>query len=64
MLIVEVKDGEAIDKVLKKYKKKFEKAHILIQLRERKHYIKKSVVRRKEILKAIYKQEFVDGIRE
>jgi small subunit ribosomal protein S21 len=64
MLIIDSKDCESIDKALKKYKKKFEKAHILIQLRERKHYIKKSVVRRKEILKAIYKQEFVDGIRE
>lgn len=64
MLIIDSKDCESIDKALKKYKKKFEKAHILIQLRERKHYVKKSVVRRKEILKAIYKQEFVDGVRE
>ena len=55
MLIVEVKDGEVIDKVLKKYKRKFEKAGILKELRRRKAFSKPSVQRRTEVLKAVYK---------
>ncbi|HNG90909.1 MAG TPA: 30S ribosomal protein S21, partial [Saprospiraceae bacterium] len=54
MLIIEVKDGEVIDKVLKKYKRKFEKAQTLKELRRRKNFTKPSVERRAEILKAIY----------
>lgn len=57
MLIIEVKDGEVIDKVLKKYKRKFEKAQTLKELRRRKNFSKPSVKRRTEILKAIYKEE-------
>jgi small subunit ribosomal protein S21 len=57
MLIVDVKDSESIDRALKKYKRKFERAGILKQLRSRKHFTKPSVKRRSEILKAIYKQK-------
>ena len=57
MLIVEVKDGEVIDKVLKKYKRKFEKAGILKELRRRKNFTKPSVERRTEVLKAVYKED-------
>ncbi|MCA0238698.1 MAG: 30S ribosomal protein S21 [Bacteroidetes bacterium] len=57
MLIVEVKDGEVLDKVLKKYKRKFEKAGILKELRRRKNFTKPSVTRRTEVLKAVYKEE-------
>lgn len=64
MLIIDSKDCESIDKALKKYKKKFEKAHILIQLRERQTYTKKSVQRRTQVLKAVYKQEIISGARE
>lgn len=64
MLIIDSKDCESIDKALKKYKKKFERAHILIQLRERQTYTKKSVARRGVILKARYRQEVVAGLRE
>lgn len=61
MLIIDSKDCENIDKALKKYKKKFEKAKILVQLRERQSYTKPSVKRRGEILKAIYKQKVSTG---
>lgn len=57
MLIIEVKDGEVIDKVLKKYKRKFEKAQTLKELRRRKNFTKPSVERRAQILKAVYKEE-------
>jgi small subunit ribosomal protein S21 len=61
MLIIDSKDCENIDKALKKYKKKFEKAKTLVQLRERQSYTKPSVRRRGEVLKAIYKQQVASG---
>ena len=54
MLQIPVKEGESIEKALKKYKKKFERTGVLKQLRTRKEYIKKSVVRRQEVIKAEY----------
>ena len=59
MLIVEVKDAENIEKALKRYKKKFEKAGILKELRSRQAYTKPSISRREEIIKARY----VQGLR-
>ncbi|MEO6684571.1 MAG: 30S ribosomal protein S21 [Dyadobacter sp.] len=61
MLIIDSKDCENIDKALKKYKKKFEKSRTLLQLRERQAYIKPSVKRRHEVLKAVYKQQIDSG---
>lgn len=61
MLIIDSKDCENIDKALKKYKKKFEKSKILLQLRERQSFTKPSVKRRGEVLKAIYKQKIASG---
>ena len=57
MLIIDSKDCENIDKALKKYKKKFEKAGILKQLKSRQAFTKPSVRRRGEILKAVYRDE-------
>lgn len=61
MLIIDSKDCENIDKALKKYKKKFEKSKTLLQLRERQTFIKPSIKRRFEVLKAIYKQQLANG---
>ena len=61
MLIIDSKDCENIDKALKKYKKKFEKSKILLQLRERQAYTKPSIKRRTEVLKAVYKQQVATG---
>ncbi|HMR42697.1 MAG TPA: 30S ribosomal protein S21 [Saprospiraceae bacterium] len=57
MLIIEVKDGEAIDRALKNFKRKFDKSGVMKQLRERKQFTKPSVKRREEVLKATYKQK-------
>ena len=57
MLIIDVKDSESIERALKKYKRKFERAGILKELRRRKHFTKPSVERRHEVLKAVYKQK-------
>ena len=61
MLIIDSKDCENIDKALKKYKKKFEKAKILLQLRERQSFTKPSIKRRSQVLKAVYKQKIASG---
>lgn len=56
MIIVEVKNGEGIDKVLKTLKSKVIKTKQNQELSSRKFYVKKSVRRRNEILKAQYTQ--------
>ncbi|MCX6313883.1 MAG: 30S ribosomal protein S21 [Sphingobacteriales bacterium] len=61
MLIIDSKDCENIDKALKKYKKKFEKSKVLLQLRARQAFIKPSIKRRGEVLKAVYKQQLAAG---
>ncbi|MBL7890968.1 MAG: 30S ribosomal protein S21 [Bacteroidetes bacterium] len=64
MLIVQVKEGESIEKALKKYKKKFEKTGVVKELRERQKFTKPSVVMREKKIKAIYKQKLQQGIEE
>ena len=57
MIIVPIKEGESIDRALKKYKRKFEKTGVVKELRERQKYTKPSVKNRQEKLKAIYVQQ-------
>jgi len=59
MLIIDIRDGENIDKALKRYKRKFQNAGIMRQLRERREFVKPSVKRRDEILKAVYKEQVI-----
>lgn len=61
MLIIDSKDCENIDKALKKYKKKFEKSRVLMELRQRQAFTKPSVQRREQKLKARYKQQIASG---
>lgn len=56
MIIVNVKEGESLDRALKRFKKKFEKTGVLRELRSRQAFEKKSVTRRTQIKKAIYKE--------
>lgn len=60
-MIIDSKDCENIDKALKKYKKKFEKARILLQLRSRQSFTKPSIKRRNQVLKAVYRQQMANG---
>jgi len=57
MIIIPVKEGENIDRVLKKYKRKFEKTGVVKELRERQKFTKPSIVNREQRLKAIYIQQ-------
>lgn len=56
MIIINIKDGENLDKALKRFKKKFEKTGVLRELRSRQAFEKFSVTRRNVIKHAIYKQ--------
>jgi small subunit ribosomal protein S21 len=56
MLIIDARDSDSIDKALKKYKRKFEKTGTMKQLRARQHFVKPSIERRAEVLKAAYRE--------
>lgn len=57
ILITIVREGESIDKALKKCKKKFDKTRVLKEFREKQQYVKPSEGRRNEILKAKYREK-------
>ncbi len=56
MIIIPVKEGENIERALKKFKRKFEKTGTVKELRARQAFYKPSVIRRQQILKAEYLQ--------
>ncbi|MBA3648795.1 MAG: 30S ribosomal protein S21 [Chitinophagales bacterium] len=62
MLIIDTRESESLDKALKKYKKKFEKAGTLKQLRARQSFVKPSVRRRGEVLRAVYRDEMIRSL--
>ena len=57
MIIVPVKDGENIERALKKFKRKFEKTGIVKELRARQQYDKTSVLKLLKMEHAIYVQQ-------
>jgi small subunit ribosomal protein S21 len=60
MLIIPVKDGENIDRALKRFKRKFDRTGTMRQLRSRQQFTKPSVKRRAQIQKARYIQNLRD----
>ncbi|HOK37484.1 MAG: 30S ribosomal protein S21 [Bacteroidales bacterium] len=60
MIIVPVKEGENIDRALKRFKRKFEKTGVVMELRRRQAYEKPSVTKRQQKLKAIYIQQLLN----
>lgn len=61
MLIIPVKDGENIDRALKRFKRKFDKTGAKRQLQVRKQFVKPSVKNRQKIQKAQYIQNLRDS---
>jgi small subunit ribosomal protein S21 len=57
MLIIPVKEGENIERALKKYKKKFDKTNVMKELRRRKEFVKPSVIDRQSNIRAAYAQK-------
>ena len=57
MIIVPIKEGENIERTLKKFKRKFEKTGAVREMRARKNFEKPSVKKRMALQKAIYVQQ-------
>ena len=56
MLIIPVKDGENIDRALKRFKRKFDRTKTMKKLRNNKQFTKPSVEKRAQNIKAAYVQ--------
>ena len=57
MIVVQIKEGENIEKALKKFKRKFEKTGVVKELRNRQQFTKPSVLKRQQKIHAIYVQQ-------
>jgi small subunit ribosomal protein S21 len=57
MIIIPIKEGENIERALKRFKRKFEKTGVIKELRGRKAYKKPSVKKREELQHAVYIQQ-------
>lgn len=57
MIIVPLKEGENIERALKRFKRKFERTGVVKELRKRQAFIKPSVERRKRKQHAVYVQQ-------
>ena len=57
MIVVPVKEGENIEKALKKFKRKFEKRGVVKELRARQQFDKPSVLKRLKMERAVYVQK-------
>jgi small subunit ribosomal protein S21 len=61
MIVVPVKEGENIERALKKFKRKFEKTGVVKELRSRQQYNKPSVLKRLKMEHAVYVQHMRDN---
>ena len=62
MIVVPVKEGENIERALKKFKRKFEKTGTVKELRARQQFDKPSVLKRLAKERAIYVQKLRRGL--
>ncbi len=61
MLIIEIKEGEKIERALKRYKRKHRNVKVMQQIRDNRYFTKKSIERRRQIQKASYIQSIRDN---
>ncbi|HOY38173.1 MAG: 30S ribosomal protein S21 [Bacteroidales bacterium] len=64
MIVIPVKEGENIDKALKRFKRKFEKTGVVKELRVRQAFTKPSIEKRQQKLKAIYIQHLQEEVQK
>ena len=57
MIIMPVKEGENIERALKKFKRKYERTGVLKELRRRQYFTKPSVVKREQKIHAVYVEQ-------
>ena len=61
MIVVQVKEGENIERALKKFKRKFEKTGVVKELRARQQFDNPSVLKRLKREHAVYVQRMRDA---
>lgn len=61
MIIVPLKEGENIERALKKFKRKYEKTGVVKELRRRQEFVKPSIRKREERMHAVYVQKMQDS---
>lgn len=59
MLRIQIKEGENIDRALKRYKRKCKNVKLIPEIRARKEYVKKSVKKREQLKKAQHKAKYL-----
>jgi small subunit ribosomal protein S21 len=62
MIIINISKEKNIESALRTYKSKVQKTKQIQKLRERQEFVKPSVIRRKEVLKAIYLEQKKNGL--
>lgn len=62
MIVVAVKEGENIERALKRFKRKFERTGAVKELRARKEFIKPSILKRKKMQKAVYVKQLFNNV--
>ena len=58
MIIMPIKEGENIERALKKFKRKYERTGVLKELRRRQYFTKPSITARENKRHAIYVEQF------
>ena len=59
MLIIDVKEGENIDRAIKRYRRKHKSVKLMQKIREYQQYTKKSEQRRQTVKKAQYREKYL-----
>ncbi|MCO5247603.1 MAG: 30S ribosomal protein S21 [Chitinophagales bacterium] len=59
MLIIDAREMDSLDKALKAYKKKHDRAKVMKEVRDRQYFSKPSVKNREQRLKAIYREQIL-----
>ncbi|MCO5231269.1 MAG: 30S ribosomal protein S21 [Chitinophagales bacterium] len=57
MLIIDARESDSLDKALRVYKKKYEKAGVIKEIRARQSFTKPSIIKRDQKLKAVYRDQ-------
>ena len=61
MIIVQVKDGENIERALRRFKRKYERTGTVKELRRRQAFVKPSVSKRRQMQRAAYVQKLQEN---
>lgn len=64
MLVVNIKEGETIERALKRYKRKCDQTQLIKNIKNLQFYLKPSLKKKEELYKAIYKYKLLYKIKE